>query len=199
MALLSFHIRWMTLVRSGMQQSAAIPHFELWDRLHEGHVVQLWYVQCLELCIQHIPTAKVLLRKFNWNTGYPGVWGKELHHWEPAVGVVALLAPFFSVLASKQGSALLHIPYRWTTHKGIKLSAGRNLFQRLYRCRCSSERKLGRMQHRDFESNPLFISRRSSATVLKCQSPSSLTILAMLVQWAHASSCHDFCAPTATT
>lgn len=79
----------------------------------------------------NISTAKVLPRKFNWNTRHPGVWGTELHHWKPAVGLVALLAQFLSILASKQGSALLHIPDRWTTHKGIKLSAGRNLLQRL--------------------------------------------------------------------
>lgn len=124
----------------------------------------------------HISTEKVPLRKFNRNTRDPGVSGEQLHHWKPAVGVAALLAPFLSFLASKQGSALLHIPDRWTTHRRIKLSADRNLFQRLYRCRCSSERKLRRLQHRDFESNTLSITRGSSATVLQCRSPSSLKL-----------------------
>lgn len=168
---------------------AAIYHFGLWGWLwflatwwggwtvpQEDHVVQLYHVRRLELWIQHISTAKVLLRKFNRNTRYPGVSGEELHHWKPAVGVVAMLAPFLSVLASKQGSALLHIPDRWTTHGRIKLSAGRNLFQRLYRCRCSSERKLGRMQHRDFESNMLLIWRGLSTTVRKCRGPSSWNV-----------------------
>lgn len=97
-------------------------------------------------------------------------------NWKPAVALAAMLAQFLSVLASKQGSALLHIPERWTTHGRIKLSAGRNLFQRLYRCRCSSERKLRRMQHRDFESNTLLIWRGSRATVLKCRGPSSCNV-----------------------